>query len=123
MENCRKEFIISLEKLASYTSTLLAHLPKSILDERKIMSLKDLVVELQSFLHPDGQTFDDSLSSIAESYIDRITESYENMVKYPFPYRKNVWVKQHLHFALLVCPVSCPWTRNMRSWLLMRQQT
>ena len=89
MENCRKEFIISLEKLASYTSTLLAHLPKSILDERKIMSLKDLVVELQSLLRPDGLTFDGSLSSVAESYIDRITESYENLVKYPFPDRKE----------------------------------
>jgi senataxin len=99
MENCRKEFNISLEKLASYTSKLLAHLPKSILDEKKIMSLKGLVEELQSLPCPDGQTFDGSLSSVAESYIDRITESYENLVKYPFPNKKKCLGEATLTFC------------------------
>jgi senataxin len=66
----------SLEKLTSYTSTLLTHLPRTSVDD-----IKASVEKLRFLLCPGSLCFDESLSSI--------TESCRKLMNYHFPDTKD----------------------------------
>jgi senataxin len=69
--------LASLDKLASYTSTLLVHLPMWLLNDIDIFEVIASVEKLKKLLRPDGLCFDESLTGI--------TEGYRNLVQNKFP--------------------------------------